>query len=150
MQNTFFFISIIIAFIISFTLLWTGISFLLSRLGGWANLAHEYPAIGRVQGNVFNWRSARFSFFVNYSNCLTVIVSSAGIYLQPVIFLRIGHKPIMIPWGAIKVLERRHSFIFATTRLKIKTRDDKKLITIILYGSSLADDLEDLFEQQVK
>jgi hypothetical protein len=148
MQNTLFIISIIIAFIVLFTLLWVSISFLLSRLGGWANLAEQFPAICRGQGNVFNWHSARFNYFVNYSNCLTVIVSAAGIYLQPMIFLRMGHKPIMVPWDAITVLERRYFFVFVTTKLKIKVHDDNKLITIILYGKRLADDLAEQFEHQ--
>ncbi len=148
MQNTLFIISIIIAFIIFFTLLWTGIVYLISRLSGWASLAGEFPAIGRVQGNVYNWCSARFRYFANYSNCLTVIVSPAGIYMQPIAFLKIGHKPIMIPREAISELECSNTFLFATANLEIKAGDDNRPITITLYGKRLVTNLAEWFGQR--
>jgi len=143
MSDAFFAILYIIAFSVVFVLFWAGIVFLISRLSGWSNLAKEFPAPEDVDGRVFNWCSARLRMFVNYSNCLTVIVSSAGIYLEPMIFFRIGHKPILIPGYAIMELSRGSSIFFTTTKLAIRTHTREEPVTIILYGRRLAEALEE-------
>lgn len=134
---------IIPLFFIAFGLLWTLIVTLISRAGGWARLAHQYPATGPATGETFSLRSAKFGMFSSYRNCLTVTLSLSGIHLQPMIFFRIGHKPILLPWTAVTSYSK-HS-LFITSGLRIRVRDTEAGTTrdITFYGNELVARLED-------
>jgi len=43
----------------------------------------------------------------NYKSCLTIGADSAGLYLSPLFFFRIGHPPLCIPWTEISFRGRR-------------------------------------------
>ena len=110
------FIAVAIGNIALFTLFYVGICYLISYIGGWAKIASRYPATHNGEGKLFSWRCARFRFFMQYSYCLTLKISSAGIYMKPFFFYKTGHTPVMIPWDAIE-LERR---TFLTTKTILK------------------------------
>ncbi|MEP0943225.1 MAG: hypothetical protein ABJH63_00755 [Rhizobiaceae bacterium] len=128
-------------FVVVFGLIWTGVLTLLARMGGWHGLAHEFPATGRVQGansKLHRWCSARLSLFVNYNNCLTMIVSDRGLYMRTNIFLRFAHRPLLIPREAIIEFSPGTSIIFSSTKIKLKRKNDVEPTEITFYGRGLA------------
>lgn len=82
------------------------ISTLLSRVGGWHELASRYPALGEPDGGEkFNFRSValrKWSMPTNYTGFVTVILTEQGVYLNVALFFRFQHEPIFIPWASIE------------------------------------------------
>ena len=142
MQDVAFIILIIVGFVVAFSALWTGIVWLTSRLGGWADLAEEFPATGRIEGEEFKFCSARLRYVVNYSHCLTITVTPSGLHIIPMIFFRLGHPALLIPWQAIQSMERGMMPFFRATRLTIRRSGAKKPTVVTVYGRGLADALD--------
>ena len=135
-------------FVLVFGLIWTGVLTLLSRLGGWHGLAKEFPATGRIQGSdtkMHRWCSARFSFLVNYNNCLTLIVGERGLYMRTNMFLRFAHRPILIPREAIVDLSSGSTLLFKSTKITLKRKNDATPNVITFYGRGLAPTLANWF-----
>lgn len=82
------------------------ISTVLSRFGGWYELAARYPALGEpAGGEKFSFRSVtlrKWRFPTNYTGFVTVILIDQGVYLNVALFFRFQHEPIFIPWNAIE------------------------------------------------
>ena len=55
----------------------------------------------------------------NYNNCLTIGVDTAGLYLSPLFFFRIGHPPLFIPWTEISLRGRRKILFIDFFELKL-------------------------------
>ncbi len=142
MQETVFIPLIFVGAIIAFVAFWMGIVYLISRIGGWAKLAEQYPATGRIQGSVYRFCSARLRFMASYSNCLTVIVSPAGLYMEPMILFRFGHSPILIPRRAIVGYDMGSLPFFRSVRLTIQGRNNTRTTSVTLYGRALSDELD--------
>ena len=132
-----------IVFFVVFGFIWTGVLSLLAFLGGWRGLAKDYPAMGRIDGKMFRWCSARLSLFTNYSNCLTIIVSPSALYIRTNIFLRYAHNPLLIPREAIVDHSIQSSFFFRTAKLAIERKGLSDVTTITLYGRGLIDALDE-------
>jgi hypothetical protein len=133
---------IIPVFIVCFGLFWSLIVYLISRLAGWAKLAHQYPAQGPATGRTFAMRSARFGLFGSYRNCLTITLSTVGIHMQPMILFRVGHPPLLIPWTAIVSLSRRDLMFSPGARLKVRDAETGSVKEITFYGGALVEALE--------
>ena len=128
-------------FVLVFGLIWVGVLTLLSRMGGWHGLAKEFPATGRIQGPdsiMHRWCSARLSLFVNYNNCLTLIISERGLYMRTNIFLRYGHRPLLIPREAIVDFSAGSTLLFRSTKITLKRKNDASPKVITFYGRGLA------------
>ncbi|QFT31412.1 hypothetical protein FIV00_13040 [Labrenzia sp. THAF82] len=135
-------ILIVPGFFLCFGLLWSLIVFLISRLGGWSRLSRLYPGNRPPPGHSWRWGSASFGLFASYRNCLDITLSNAGIYLRPVIFFRIGHTPILIPWHAIASARRSDLLITKAIRLEIKDPETGATRKLSFYGSNLANAIE--------
>src|SRR5213594_4151210 len=64
-------------FVVAFAAMWTGVAALLSRIGGWRELAESYPARPHPIVEVFRVASLGLGtglFPVSYSNCLSVTI----------------------------------------------------------------------------
>ena len=129
---------IIGAFVILFPLFWMAILQLIAHFGGWKALAKIYAAQGPAFGDHFNFATARFRRFTNYSNCLSVSVSPQGVYMRPFILLRAGHEALFIPWDEILQLTRWQASIFSSAQLTINRPGGQSPIKITLYGKKLA------------
>lgn len=128
-------------FVLVFGLIWIGVLTLLSRMGGWHGLAKEFPATGRIQGPdsiMHRWCSARLSLFVNYNNCLTLIVSERGLYMRTNIFLRYAHRPLLIPREAIVDFSAGSTLLFRSTKITLNRKNDVAPKVITFYGRGLA------------
>ncbi len=133
---------IVPGFFISFALFWSMVVFLIARIGGWASLARQYPATTPPSGKSFQWRSARFGYLGSYRNTLEVTLSPAGLYMRPVIFFRMGHDPVLIPWNAIADADRSDQFFVSALRLSIRDGNSGDVRNITFYGQPLVDAIE--------
>ena len=87
------------AFAILFVTIWSGVSLLLSVLGGWRSLGHTFPDRQQdTSGELLPWRSARIGL-VRYKGCLSMRATTQGLHTAPVPFFRTGHPPLFIPWS---------------------------------------------------
>ncbi len=80
--------------------MWALITLLLSRLGGWNHLAQQFAARHPPAGKKFRSQSARLNL-VRYNNCLTIYVSTEGLYLHMIVVFRLGHPDLLIPWSEL-------------------------------------------------
>lgn len=62
--------------------------------------------------------------------------------MQPMIAFRIGHKPILIPWGAIAGAARRDLLSSPAVQLDITDANSGDVRHITFYGQVLVDALE--------
>jgi hypothetical protein len=152
MQEVIYLIITAAGFVVVFSLVWTGVLTLLSRTGGWHGLAHEFPAIGRIGegggGKMHRFCSARLSLFVNYNNCLTLIVSERGLYMRTNVFLRFAHSPILIPRSAIIDYAPASGIIFSSTKITLQREKDIEPKVITFYGRGLAATLSEWLDDE--
>jgi hypothetical protein len=133
---------IIPGFFLAFGLLWSAIVFLSSRISGWATLARHFPASEPASGQSWDWTSARFGWFANYRNVLSVTISPTGLYMRPVLPFRIGHRPLLIPWRAISGGQRANLYFTQTYRVDVQVPGSGTGKQITFYGKGLTDALE--------
>lgn len=116
MNDTSILIYLPFLFVLFFTLLWTAVTGLLSKLGGWSLLAERFPGSAKQpHGRRFTFTSAlirRFRLFpVNYRGILFVTIGPEGLYLDIFFLFRFLSPPLFIPWRAVEsVGEQRHLF----------------------------------------
>ncbi|MDJ0785993.1 MAG: hypothetical protein QNK05_04255 [Myxococcota bacterium] len=83
--------------------LWLGLFFVVSRWGGWRELAREYPSLGPASGTRLRMRSAQLRAGCNYNNCITFVSSPAGLDLSLPWVFRYQHPAIFLPWSELEV-----------------------------------------------
>lgn len=106
----------IFAFFLFFSILWSSIVFLISRLSGWATLANYYATTNReFEGKLFRFRSGSFGFQSNYSGIMHYGISKSELFLDLFVLYRIGHAPLRIPLEEIHAQEK--TFIFPLIEL---------------------------------
>ena len=137
----------IAGFAIGFPLFWMAIVTLISRIGGWSELAKRFGSDAPAQGEVFTWCSARLRIFCNYSNRLRVTVSQAGIHIRTLVFFKMGHRPLFIPWRAVQDLKVRRYWRYSSATLTLKDDSTDWSATIVLYGWGLAERLKEGFDR---
>lgn len=100
--NLVFFLLLLIPLIlVGFVLIWSGVVYLLAWLSGWRRLAHRYRTDRKPSGQPMSPWVAMLGP-VSYRGALTIQTASEGLYLSMIVFFRIGHPPLLIPWSAIK------------------------------------------------
>jgi hypothetical protein len=97
-----------VGFLVSFPLLWCGVSFMLARIGGWSSLAARYRTDNRPEGKAFYMQGGRIGMVI-YSACLTIHVTEGGMYLAVFPLYRIGHPCLFIPWTEFNNLRQTRS-----------------------------------------
>jgi len=91
----------VVLFPVFFVGLWSGVTFLMSRLSGWSSLADSYRA-GATRAGLAITGSAllnHFGFPVSYSGVLYVGVGAEGVELSLWRIFALGSPPLTIPWG---------------------------------------------------
>jgi hypothetical protein len=91
--------------------------FLLSRKG-WVDLAENYQYEGSFEGERVGVISAAING-VNYNNCLLLKYDEEGFYLRPIFVFRLFHKPLFIPWKAIRDIREKKIFFVELKELVI-------------------------------
>lgn len=89
-----------------FVLLMLTIFAVLARAGGWTALARQYRCDGVPEGEKFSFQFAEFGW-VGYNGCVTIRISTEGLYLAIWPVFRFSHPPLLIPWSDLHVLRVR-------------------------------------------
>ena len=90
-----------------FAALWIAIFFVVSRWGGWRNLAEAYPAHDVPAGERLRMRSAQLRAGCNYNNCITFVSGPMGLHMSLPLIFRFFHSPVFLPWSELQVQEER-------------------------------------------
>ena len=107
-----------LAFPFFFAGMWTGVSYLLSRLSGWSSLAERYRTGGAPDGERLAWTSGQIGG-VSFRSCLNLTLAPGGLFLVPLLPFRLFMPPLLIPWADVRFEGfRRRLFVdFACFRL---------------------------------
>jgi hypothetical protein len=95
-----------------FITMWCGISVVIARTGGWADLAVRYRLEGPFRGRKWHFRSAGFGQWTSYGGVLTVGANSRGLYLAVMPLFRVGHPPLFIPWEDVRKTASHRLWMF--------------------------------------
>jgi hypothetical protein len=99
---------ILVLAVFGFTFFWCLISFVLSRISGWAVLAAAYPAAPPLTPNTrMAWRSALMNGNAKYNGALTIVADARALHFALFPLMRIGHDPFSVPWGDIRAEMRQ-------------------------------------------
>jgi len=102
-----------------FVALWVAVSYTLSKKSGWSRLTEKYQFSQKFEGQYFRFQSAKMNK-INFNSALEIGVNDSGMYLVPMILLRLFHKPILIPWNEIQA-EPLKRFLFKGYRLTFRS-----------------------------
>ena len=115
-------------------LVWVIVCVVISRLGGWSQLAGAYQdALPVTPAPIRRWRmrSARMRWGTNYNGILNIGVDTQGLRLSVFFLFRPAHPPLFIPWHDIAVSPTKalfykgYSLTFARAPgVKVTIRDD--------------------------
>jgi hypothetical protein len=85
--------------------IWALVSFYLAAKSDWRLLARKYRASDAPEG-----RSLRGQLYqvgsVHENHVTRLVVSPRGLYLGPLLIVRLGRPPLLIPWAAITGVRR--------------------------------------------
>jgi hypothetical protein len=92
---------IIIAWPLSFLVLWSAILWVMAALGGWRRLSRLYAAPGLpLGGQQFSWISGMIGI-ARYNRTLIITTNDAGMHIRTRRIFRFSHPPLFIPWRDI-------------------------------------------------
>ena len=90
-----------LAFPVFFAGMWTGVSFLLSRMSGWNALVERYRAQAVPEGERITWASGQIDG-VSFRSCLNLTLAATGLHLVPSLMFRLFMPALLIPWADIR------------------------------------------------
>jgi hypothetical protein len=119
-------------FPILFLGLWAAVTGLIAVLGGWQALSAEYRApddFVLAPEDRFRMRSLQLRTVpllpARYKGCITLGVTSRGLYLRPMVFFRLFHPPLLIPWTAVDDLKDGHFLWSQWTDIVLRGHDTR-------------------------
>ena len=74
----------------------------------------------------------------HYGNCLNVGADATGLHLSVLFLFRVGHPPLLVPWGEISVAKRRNFWFFRRVTLLLGREEQ---IPVVI-GRRLADRIQ--------
>ena len=99
-----------------FVTLWLGVVALIAAVGGWRELARDYPDAGVAAGTAVKYRGASIGFgsgpisLGSYRNAVTVTIAATGFELRTMALFRFRHPPIAVPWDAVRQYQEGTTF----------------------------------------
>lgn len=109
---------IAVAGLLALPVFWCLVCLLLSRISGWHRLSEQYGTDQAPLGRSLSMQSGWVGI-VSYRNCLSVHVAPSGLFLSVMFLLRIGHRPLLIPWSAIHGVEPRQLLWMKLSRFQV-------------------------------
>jgi hypothetical protein len=105
-------------FIVLVALFFSTIQLSVSFLGGWREIARQFPARRQTASRSFSLQNGCVGEF-SYKACLSVHTSVEGISVGILFPFRLGHPPFFIPWSAIHNVVTLESFWSRSVRFDI-------------------------------
>lgn len=93
-------IVIFLVVLVVFPLFWSSIFVLLAQ-SGWAAIAKHHACTTQPPGTTYPRCSAYINSRTRYKRCLSVTLGNQGIYIEPSIFFRVAHPPLLIPFSCV-------------------------------------------------
>jgi hypothetical protein len=100
--------------------MWCFVLWVLSFMSGWSELAGRYHFPEKFHGEYYRSQSARLNQ-ANYNRVLEMGVNETGLYLVPMWFFRLFHKPLLVPWGEIHAEPFKKYIFFKGYRLTFRS-----------------------------
>lgn len=122
-------VAIVVGFPLVFGLFFSGVTFLVSLLGGWGRLAGRYRAPPGGMASVQT--CSGFMGVARYSGVLRVGVAPEGLHLSVMVLFRAGHPPLVIPWQDIHDVEATSFLGMQGVRFRVGTQ---RPVTVRLLG----------------
>lgn len=88
-------------FFLLFPVMVVAVPALIGLLGGWSGLAERFATREPPVGVTFEGQSVSITLLGNYKSVVKVTVGPVGVHLVPMLLLRLGHRPLLIPWTSI-------------------------------------------------
>jgi len=108
-----------IVIVLFFIGLWILILKILSVTSGWTKLAERYPYEQTFSGEYYRFQSAIMNKVI-FRSSLNMGMDVMGLYLIPMVFFRLIHKPLFIQWGEL-VAEPVRRFMIQVYRLRFRS-----------------------------
>jgi hypothetical protein len=116
-------------FPVIFVGMWLAIGALFAQMSGWSELANEFPGKFRPEGPRLRRQVVKLGS-VNENGVTTLVLSTAGLFLESIFLFRFRRPPVLVPWPALRYLgERRflwqrwHEFdLGGITTIGVKTK----------------------------
>lgn len=86
---------------------WCGAAYLIALMSGWHKLARRFECEQGFEGERWRFQSAGMRWLTAYRGILTLGANQSGLYLAVLVFFRMGHPPLFVPWSEITVSERQ-------------------------------------------
>ncbi len=108
---------IFLGFFVLFPLLWVCISWLISHVSGWRNLARHYAIDqpGQVSKPRMRQQSVSMGYApfsaARYSGVVNIGIDGIALYLSTIWLFRVGHKPLRIPFEDIEISDSQFLFL---------------------------------------
>lgn len=83
---------------------WVLVTGVLASMSGWPDVADVFPARERPRGTVLN-RSVFKVGRVGENGVTTMIPTTQGLYLEPMILFRTRRPAVLVPWNRIRFVE---------------------------------------------
>ncbi len=74
---------------------------LLALVAGWPSLARRFAATHQPPGEELSFQVYGVGG-VRENGVTVLVVSPEGLFLRPIVFFRVGRRPLLIPWEAIE------------------------------------------------
>jgi len=126
---------VLVAFPIFFTILWVGITLLMSFIGGWGKVAKRYPALDRPRDGVVLTRVTGMFGVARYKFVLTVITTDTGFYIENRKVFRPGHHPLFIPFSAIRDARKQVLFFWEYVAFDVDDLASVRLPSKVFVGT---------------
>lgn len=99
-------------FPVIFIAFWCFVLGLISKFGGWGQLASRYSYDGSFLGGWKRFQWGQIGGLTQYKSSLWVGVAADGLYLKtgPLFLFRPYHPPLRIPWTSITAVQSRKHF----------------------------------------
>ena len=89
---------------------WVLVSLLIAQ-GGWRQMAALFPATEEPEGRRLVAGARIEPYLANYTSCLNVILTPAGVYLAVQFPFFLGHRPMLIPWSGVNGISERAGWL---------------------------------------
>lgn len=83
------------------------ILWLVSRFGGWHQLARQFPCERPPPERLWRWQSISLGRAVHYSGIITMGIDPVGLYLALPWIFNVGHRPFLVPWHEMQLERKR-------------------------------------------
>lgn len=108
-------------FLPAFAAMWLLVNFVLYKVS-WTKLQERFREDEKINNERIGIISMRFRW-INYNNMITAYATPHGLYLKPILFFRLFHKPVLIPWKEIRAIREERIMMTRFVNVEVGSED---------------------------